>query len=122
MNGDHNHGKGGRSSAAVFTTTTFYIIWKVLASFICADVQGAIGNVQRLKIAFQKRLFLYATNTHTQNNIPTKVNNVTKKPDATPFGAAAAVTGRNVDVGTGTGTGSGVFGKPVTAPVAEATP
>lgn len=60
--------------------------------------------------------------THTQNNIPTKVNNVTNRPDATPFGAAAAVTGRRVDVGTGTGTGNGAFGKPVIAPVAEATP
>lgn len=47
-------------------------------------------------------------NKHTQNNIPTKVNNVTRKPDVTPFGAAAAVTGRNVDVGTGTGTGNGM--------------
>lgn len=57
---------------------------------------------------------------HTQNNIPTKVSNVTKKPDATPFGAAAAVTGRSGAVGPGTG--GGVFKKPVDAPVARATP
>lgn len=111
MNGDHSRGKGGRSSATVRTRTTGYITGS-----------GAIGSTLKIQNRISKEHYFYMQQTHTQINIPTNVNNVTKKPDANPFGAAAAVTGRNVDVGAGTGTGSGAFGKPVAAPVAEATP